>query len=83
MGKMKYLRYAICGIILFEEQLSHKVVHKIFNSPIDKLISAGTTSFWAIDDELQVQAGGGSASLNLLESLPDDADFIKRRLKLF
>ncbi len=83
MGQMKYLRYEEAGIILFEEHISHKTMHEIFSSPIDKLISAGTTAFWAVDDELEVQAGGGSVTLKIFESLPDDADLIKRRLQLY
>ena len=83
MGQMKYLRYAQTGIFLFEEWIDHKTMHDIFNNPTDKLISAGKTAFWAVDDELQVKAGGGSVTLKIFESLPDDADLIKRRLQLY
>lgn len=48
----------------------------------DELISAGFFALWAIDDDLEVQASEGSASLGV-SSHKDDADYIKRRLKLY
>ncbi len=83
MGRMKYLRYKEAGIVIFEEHISHKTMHELLSSPMDELLSAGSTAMWATDDELQVQASGGSITLNILASLPDDAEMIERRLKLY
>jgi len=82
MSQMKYLRYEEAGIVLFEPHISHKVMHEVFNSSMDTLLSAGTTTVWAVDDELQVRASGGSITLNI-NSLPDDDEMIKRRLCLY
>jgi len=82
MAQMKYIRYEDLGVVLFESHISHKNMHEVVSSPMDKLMSAGTTAFWALGDDLEVQASGGSTTLNV-PSLKDDADLIKRRLSLY
>jgi|GEM_PF-4506939 len=79
---MKYLRYEDKGVVLFEQSIDHAAMHKLVQTRGDKLISAGTVALWAVNDELQINAGNGSVSLNV-SSRDDDADLIKRRLQLY
>lgn len=82
MGMMKYLRYEGKGVVLFETNINHAEMHKLIQNPNDKLMSAGTVALWVVNNELEVQAGNGSITLNI-SSLDDDAELIKRRLKLY
>ena len=83
--QMKYIRYKNLGVILFESHIEHETMHQRLGNELnelDELLSAGYVSAWGVDDKLEVQASEGSTTLNV-NSLPDDADLIKRRLKLY
>jgi hypothetical protein len=83
MATMKYIRYENLGVVIFENHNRHKDMNERIQSEMaDKVISAGTVAAWAVGDDLEVQASEGSLSLEV-GSRDDDADLIKRRLKLY
>lgn len=77
---MKYINLKNAGYVIFEELTSHKDMAAKF--PRDEVVSAGFVAMWATDDEMQVKASDGSETLKV-NSLEDDADKIKRRIKLY
>ena len=80
--RMKYIRYESMGVVLFEGHIEHKTMNQLINVTGEPVISAGFVSVHAVDDTLEVIASGDSVSLDA-KSRPDDADLIKRRIRLY
>jgi len=75
---MKYIRFELAGLVVFEEGQEHSIIAKKF--PNDKIISAGFVNLMI--DEDQVQCYGESLSLNSSPNKEDNKR-LWRRLSIY